>query len=363
MLADRLFGDLGRAEHAYALGVAVACGRLTAGGLELRLRGDGEPIFSLLRKHGAGDGVHLILRSERARTKVLISAGPSARNLLGTTDGSALNATLPPLRADLSLAFFRGLFDAGAKVTSPKSDKLVLRLSRPGPAILENLMQFAGIVPSELGDESVKWSGVAALDLLGLLYEPSKLSSPADGEVVSRFSETLPLERLVRPKMRERYLGWCARMLHVPPHPKDQGTLLVRRLRADAVLPSKGRVSDSGYDLTILSVVRSHGNIVLFGTGLSVEPPPGWYFDVIARSSLVKLGYMMANSVGVIDRAYRGEIMVPLLKVDPSAPDIVLPARVAQLIPRPIVHFPVVESAELTVTHRGSGGFGSSGPA
>jgi len=271
--------------------------------------------------------------------------------------------TLPGLRPDLKLGFFRGLFDAAAKISSPDSDKLVVRLRRPEPAILEALFQFTSIVPSELLDDSVKWTGVAALDLLGLLYEPNEGLNVVSPETVSRFGETMALERLVRPKMRQRYLGWCARMLHVPPHPQDQGAVLVRRLRGDAVLPSKGRVSDSGYDLTILHVVRSHGNIVLYGTGLSIEPPPGWYFDVIARSSLIKLGYMMANSVGVIDRAYRGEIMVPLLKVDPNATDIALPARVAQLIPRPIVHFPVVESAELTVTHRGSGGFGSTGSA
>lgn len=362
MLAERLFGDLGRPEHTYALGVAVARGRLSAGGLELRLRGDGEPIFSLLQKHSEGDGVHLILRPDRTRSQVVISAGPSARTLLGSGKGALGKVTLPGLRPELKLAFFRGLFDAAAKISSPESDKLIVRLRRPEPSILEALLQFTSIVPSELLDDSVKWTGVAALDLLGLLYEPSEDSS-ASQETISRFGEMIPAERLVRPKMRQRYLGWCARMLHVPPHPQDQGAVLVRRLRADAILPSKGRVSDSGYDLTILHVVRSHGNIVLYGTGLSVEPPPGWYFDVIARSSLIKLGYMMANSVGVIDRAYRGEIMVPLLKVDPNATDIALPARVAQLIPRPVVHFPVVESAELTVTHRGSGGFGSTGPA
>lgn len=363
MLAERLFGDLGRPEHTYALGVAVARGRLTPGGLELRLRGDGEPIFSLLRRHSEGDGVHLILRPDRAQSQVVISAGSSARSLLGAGKGTLGKVTLPELRPELKLAFFRGLFDAAAKISSPASDKLVVRLRRPEPSILEALLQFTSIVPSELLDDSVKWTGVAALDLLGLLYEPSDGPSVAPAETVSRFGEMIPTERLVRHKMRQRYLGWCARMLHVPPHAQDHGAVLVRRLRGDAILPSKGRVSDSGYDLTILHVVRSHGNIVLYGTGLSVEPPPGWYFDVIARSSLIKLGYMMANSVGVIDRAYRGEIMVPLLKVDPNATDIALPARVAQLIPRPIVHFPVVESAELTVTHRGSGGFGSTGPA
>jgi len=105
------------------------------------------------------------------------------------------------------------------------------------------------------------------------------------------------------------------------------------------------------------------GPTILYGTGISAEPPQGYYLDVVPRSSIIKLGYTISNSVGIIDRAYRGEIMVPLVKLDPSVPDLALPARVAQLIPRPIVHFPLIEVESLSHTHRGAGGFGSSGPA
>src|SRR5690606_29904543 len=120
-------------------------------------------------------------------------------------------------------------------------------------------------------------------------------------------------------------------------------------------------VSDSGYDLTLIAERKRLSRVVLFGTGLVAEPPQGFYLDVVARSSIIKTGYMLANNVGVIDRAYRGEIMVPLIKLDDSAPELELPARVAQLIPRPIVHFPGHEARELSATERGSGGFGSTG--
>jgi dUTP pyrophosphatase len=69
----------------------------------------------------------------------------------------------------------------------------------------------------------------------------------------------------------------------------------------------------------------------------------------------------MANSFGVIDRAYRGEILVPLIKLDPQAPDLELPCRIAQLIPRPIVHVEWVLVDNLDETERGEGGFGSTG--
>jgi dUTPase len=50
-----------------------------------------------------------------------------------------------------------------------------------------------------------------------------------------------------------------------------------------------------------------------------------------------------------------------MIKIDPAASDLPLPARIVQLVPRPIVHFEVVESDELDDTRRGNGGFGSTG--
>ena len=70
---------------------------------------------------------------------------------------------------------------------------------------------------------------------------------------------------------------------------------------------------------------------------------------------------MLANSVGVIDRAYTGEILVPLIKLDPNAPDLALPARIVQIIPRPIIAAEIVEVDDFDTTLRGDGGFGSTG--
>jgi deoxyuridine 5'-triphosphate nucleotidohydrolase len=144
------------------------------------------------------------------------------------------------------------------------------------------------------------------------------------------------------------------------------------KLQTDAVPPSKSRSSDSGFDLTAIRIVKEvrnielnsdipAGKVVLYGTGIAVAPPHGWYFDLVPRSSVIKTGYLLANNVGVIDQAYRGEIMIALYKYDPSAPDLELPCRIAQIIPRPIMHMEAVEVKELISTERGEGGFGSSG--
>lgn len=156
----------------------------------------------------------------------------------------------------------------------------------------------------------------------------------------------------------ERQLHWVTQVL---PGPSDAAQIKVQLIDERAVVPHKQRASDSGYDLTLIAERKRVGAVRLYGTGLIVDPPAGYYFDVVARSSIIKTGHMLANNVGIIDRAYRGELMVPVIKVDPTAPELELPNRLAQLIPRPIVHFRVSVQSSLTSTSRGAGGFGSSG--
>lgn len=164
-----------------------------------------------------------------------------------------------------------------------------------------------------------------------------------------------------RPSRRRLYEDAIRRVLFLSHESERVGVVRVKKVRPEAQVLAKERVSDSGYDLTLVGVHKKMGVVTLFSTGWIVEPPEGWYFDVVPRSSIIKRGYILANNVGIIDRSYRGEILVPLIKVDPDAPDLELPARVAQLIPRPIVHFEVEEVAELSMTSRGAGGFGSTG--
>jgi dUTP pyrophosphatase len=70
---------------------------------------------------------------------------------------------------------------------------------------------------------------------------------------------------------------------------------------------------------------------------------------------------MLANSVGVIDQGYVGEIFVPLIKLDDEADDLKLPCRVVQLIPRRWYSMVPTEIEHVPNTSRGSNGFGSTG--
>jgi len=129
-----------------------------------------------------------------------------------------------------------------------------------------------------------------------------------------------------------------------------------------AVIPTRGHPTDSGLDLTVISVHKDLGNgVKIYDTGLIIEPSDqSFYVDLVVRSSLMKHGHTLANNVGIIDTTYRGRVMVALLKFDKESPDIELPMRVAQLIPRAIIPIKVEETiTEPTSTKRAKGGFGS----
>jgi dUTP pyrophosphatase len=130
----------------------------------------------------------------------------------------------------------------------------------------------------------------------------------------------------------------------------------------DAVIPTKAHPSDIGYDITVISVCKDISeDIKLFETGLSTCPPKGYYLEILPRSSISKSGYMLANSVGVIDPSYTGTLKIALIKVDKTLPDLTMPCKICQLILRKAEYADVKLVTSIKDTDRGNGGFGSSG--
>lgn len=129
----------------------------------------------------------------------------------------------------------------------------------------------------------------------------------------------------------------------------------------NAVIPTKAHHSDIGYDLTAISIFKHISKkIILFDTGIRVSPPKGYYTEILPRSSISKTGYMLANSVGVIDPSYTGTLKIALIKIDESFPDIKLPFTRCQLIIRKAEYVEMLQVDCIEDTIRGSGGFGSS---
>jgi dUTP pyrophosphatase len=127
-----------------------------------------------------------------------------------------------------------------------------------------------------------------------------------------------------------------------------------------AVTPFKHRISDVGLDLTAISKVKDINDVtVMLDTGIIVSPPLGYFTKIYPRSSLVKSGYMLTNSVGIIDGTFRDSLKICLTKVDPNAPELVLPFKCCQLIFEKQLYVNMEEVETVDETTRSVGGFGS----
>ena len=100
----------------------------------------------------------------------------------------------------------------------------------------------------------------------------------------------------------------------------------------------------------------------LVKTGLFIELPVGFEAQVRPRSGLAyKHGITVLNSPGTIDADYRGEIGVVLVNLSNEVFTINDGERIAQLVIASHEQAEWQDVAELNVSERGAGGFGSTG--
>lgn len=143
-----------------------------------------------------------------------------------------------------------------------------------------------------------------------------------------------------------------------------------KRLDPDAQLPQTWTEGSVGMDLhafalteerrpnTILLPPRTTRNI---GTGLLIEPPPGYFLMVCSRSGVAKDSIFVANQPGIIDPDYRGEVRILLYNGSHESRYIKHGDRIAQLVAVPATLLEAIEVSELSQTDRGELGFGSTG--
>ena len=141
-------------------------------------------------------------------------------------------------------------------------------------------------------------------------------------------------------------------------------TILIERLDPDMPLPSYEHPGDAGMDLrSRVSVVLAPGERALVPTGIAIALPTGFVALAHPRSGLaLKHGVTLLNSPGTIDAGYRGEIGVILINHDPITNVVIERGdRIAQLVIQEVAHATWTEVEMLPGSHRGSGGFGSTG--
>ncbi len=190
--------------------------------------------------------------------------------------------------------------------------------------------------------ETISWSGTASIDFLGKIYMKGtiyKFGVMTNYDIFTKFTNLWGIT--------SHFIG-------------GMPSFTWQRTIENAEPPTKSNTSDTGFDLNLMKKIKVVGNVHYFDTGIKVEPSPGYYFELVGRSSISKTGWTLANSVGVIDAGYRGTIIAALLKTRDDTPDLELPVKLVQLIPRPLVIMKsICSDDDMSKTSRGEGGFGS----
>lgn len=152
------------------------------------------------------------------------------------------------------------------------------------------------------------------------------------------------------------------------PSPRGLDVPVLVRVRpefADLAPPSYATEGAAGADLraavdapvTLAPGARAH-----VPTGLTLEIPPGFEGQVRARSGLaLKKGLSLVNGIGTIDSDYRGEVGVLLINLGSEPVTLERGDRIAQLVVAPVARATFRLAADLAVSARGTGGFGSTG--
>lgn len=154
---------------------------------------------------------------------------------------------------------------------------------------------------------------------------------------------------------------------------------------------------DVGYDIVAQDYPEIVGNIykgpyysfishLVYTTKIHLEPDSDFYMLLYPRSSIIKTNLVLANSVGVIDPGYRGEIKVCFKYISQPEDQKIVEGRsylgkdakaivssvnpqriyhegekIAQLVPTKINPLKLKKVTQLSDSHRSTGGFGSTG--
>jgi dUTP pyrophosphatase len=132
-----------------------------------------------------------------------------------------------------------------------------------------------------------------------------------------------------------------------------------------AYIPEYQTPDSSGMDLCSSSlepIVLMPEDYKLIPTNLIIELPKGYEAQIRPRSGLaLKYGITVLNSPGTVDADYRGEVKVLLINHSKSPFTVNLGDRIAQMIISKYEKADFIKASVLSDTHRGEGGYGSTG--
>lgn len=143
----------------------------------------------------------------------------------------------------------------------------------------------------------------------------------------------------------------------------------IKRLPHGADLPLPAYQSAGAAGLDLFAAVPENapmslapGRRAAIPTGIVIALPPGTEAQVRPRSGLAaRDGVSVLNSPGTVDPDYRGEIQVLLVNLSDTSFLVERGLRIAQLVVAPVLRARLTEQKSLSITERGTKGFGSTG--
>ena len=119
---------------------------------------------------------------------------------------------------------------------------------------------------------------------------------------------------------------------------------------------------NSGYDLYIPEdITLPPKSVTLIDHKIKMTPANGGGFWLLPRSSISKTNLRMANSIGLIDPTYRGNLIAAIDNISEQPIELTKGTRIIQVCLPDLRPFGVFKVDKLTDTERGDGGFGSTG--
>lgn len=140
--------------------------------------------------------------------------------------------------------------------------------------------------------------------------------------------------------------------------------VLLVRLDPDLPVPAYALPGDAGFDVcTTIDITLAPGERAIVPTGIALALPDGYAAFVHPRSGLAaRHGLTIVNAPGTIDAGYRGEVKVCLLNTDArESVTLARGDRIAQIVVQAVVRAVLHEAERLPGSHRGEGGYGSTG--
>lgn len=174
----------------------------------------------------------------------------------------------------------------------------------------------------------LKYEDVNALDFLGLLYDSINLE-----EELYDYSMYAAYKKLCQHRSRDVI----------------ETNIHFKKINPNAITPFKEKSSDAGYEINVIRKMATTSSHV-YDTGLIINPPFGYYFEMFNTDMLLKKGYTILNTPQILERSTTTSVS-PTLKiqigVQPGTSSGILPLELPfpaiRLVPRHVEHFSLVE--------------------